>query len=108
MQKFITVPVVLILLSSSDQLDELNQCLQLTNSMKLCPHKGTALSPRASVSTSRKSLVLAQLYQIARASRTSRASRVTRLFRASDGVHIVVAPTYAIPWAVVSRNSQRP
>ena len=67
--------------------------------------KGTALTyhtgclPRASHSLSRSSLR-------ARASRASRASRANRLFRASDGVHVVVAPTYAIPslWYLTIRG----
>ena len=34
-------------------------------------------------------------------------SYVTRVYHTSDGVHVVVAPTYAIVCAVASHNSQR-
>ena len=73
------------------------------SSDKLCRKKNCSHFSR-SVSTSRKSLVLAQLYQIAREARASRAYRVTRVFRACDGVHVVVA----ILCAVAPQNSQSP
>jgi hypothetical protein len=79
--KFINVPVVLIFLSSSDQVDKLNQCLQFRQALSKkelfsllaqCVHLAQITRTRAAI------------YQIAREARASRACLVTRFALAME------------------------